>query len=261
MTWLQVLILGVIEGVTEFLPVSSTGHLILATKLLNITSSPFVTSFTIAIQLGAILAVVILYWQKLWFNKKIAYLAVVGFIPTGILGLTLYSLVVKKLLTSPLVVVWALIIGGLLLVMFEWWYQKRFNDTETKNLTDLNITDALIIGLVQSVSMVPGVSRSAATVVAGLARGFSREAIVEFSFLLAIPTMLAATSYDLFKNGAIFTTNEWEFLLMGAIISCLTAIIAIRWLIRFVQTNSFMIFGFYRLIIGLIFLFVLSSNF
>lgn len=261
MTWLQVLILGVVEGLTEFLPVSSTGHLILATKLLNITSSPFVTSFTIAIQLGAIMAVVILYGPKLWLNKKLAYLAVAGFIPTGIIGFLLYGLIVKRFLTSPMIVVWALVIGGLFLILFEKWYQKRFQNAETKSLIDLTLPDALIIGLVQAVSIVPGVSRSAATVVTGLARGFSRQAIVEFSFLLAIPTMLAATSYDLLKHGAIFTGSQWELLLFGALISAIVAIISIKWLVRFVQSNSFVIFGVYRLIIGVIFLIIFLQVF
>ncbi|MBI2482154.1 MAG: undecaprenyl-diphosphate phosphatase [Candidatus Vogelbacteria bacterium] len=253
MTWSQILILSIIEGVTEFLPVSSTGHLILVTRLLNITSSPFVTSFTVAIQLGAIMAAVILYGSKLWHNKKLASLAVIGFIPTGIIGFLFYSLVIKKLLTSPLVVVWTLIIGGLLLILFERWYQKHFQNIETKNLMDLTWSDAVIIGLVQAISIVPGVSRSAATTLAGLARGFSREAVVEFSFLLAIPTMLAATSYDLLRHGSIFNDNEWGALFLGGFISTIVAILSIKWLIKFIQTNSFVIFGFYRIVIGLIF--------
>ncbi len=261
MTLLQILILSVIEGVTEFLPVSSTGHLILATKLLNVTAAPFVTSFTIAIQLGAIMAVLILYGRQLAVNRRLALLAVAGFVPTGAIGLALYSLIVKKLLSSPMVVVWALIGGGLVLILFEYWYGRRFAGATTKSLGDLTVKDALLIGLIQSVSVVPGVSRSAATIVAGLVRGFSREAIVAFSFLLAVPTMAAATGYDLFKNGFVFTNGQWLTLVGGAIISCAVAAATIRWLVRFVATNSFIVFGVYRIIIGLIFLFIFTGIF
>jgi undecaprenyl-diphosphatase len=258
MTFIQTIIFGVIEGVTEFLPISSTGHLILVDYLLQIPATEFVKSFNIAIQLGAILAVVVLYARRLLVNRSLLARVVVAFMPTAMIGFLFYKLVKTYLLNNPSVVVWALFIGGFAIFAVEWYLGRPADKAGrraagTKNLETMRYREALVIGLAQSVAIIPGVSRSAATIVGGLLSGFSRTAIVEFSFLLAIPTMLAATSLDLFKSGAIFTGGEWLSLLIGFVVSFAVALVVVKWLLRFIQNHNFKLFGIYRIIIALVF--------
>lgn len=255
MTIIQVVISGMIEGVTEFLPISSTGHLILADYLLKIPATEFVKSFNIAIQLGAILAVVVLYAKKLLVNKKLLARVIVAFLPTALIGLSFYKLVKAYLLDSPVVVLWSLALGGGLLLLLEWWLRRE--NRPTKTLEEMTYQQALWLGVVQSLAIIPGVSRSAATIAGGLLSGFSRSAIVEFSFLLAIPTMSAATSLDLLKSGTSFSGGEWFSLALGFAISFAVAFAAVKWLLRFIQTHDFTIFGLYRLAIALVFWFII----
>lgn len=253
MTIIHSIILGIIEGITEFLPISSTGHLILAEQLLHIADSEFVKSFDVIIQLGAILAVVVVYWKKLW-NWSMIKKLVVAFIPTGIIGLALYK-VVKTLLGSDTVVLWALLLGGIALIAFEVWYKKKgVNEPAfVEGVQDISYKQATAIGLFQAIAIIPGVSRSAATIVGGMLLGLSRATIVEFSFLLAVPTMIAASGLDLVKSHSHFTGGEYAVLLVGFIVSFFVAWASIKWLLNFVRRHDFIPFGIYRIVVAILF--------
>ncbi|MDD5433600.1 MAG: undecaprenyl-diphosphatase UppP, partial [Candidatus Pacebacteria bacterium] len=241
-----------IEGITEFLPISSTGHLILANKLLAISQTEFIKTFEIAIQAGAILAVVALYWKKLFSLPMIKKL-IVAFIPTGILGLIFYKIIKTYLLASTHVVLWALLIGGVILILFELVYKNKPQEAMLKEARDISYKKCFLIGCFQSIAMVPGVSRSAATIVGGMLSGISRQAIVEFSFLLAVPTMVMATGYDLLKSAGGFSSGQFSFLAIGFLVSFLTAMLGIKFLLKFIQKNNFIPFGIYRIALALIF--------
>ncbi len=257
MTTLDAIILGIVEGITEFLPISSTGHLILAAVLLHVAETDFVKTFLIVIQLGAILAAAVLYWRMLVLDPWILTKTIAAFVPTGVLGFVLYK-VIKGLLGNPAIVVWTLLVGGGLLIVLELWLRGR--TVATRTVSEITFGQAVIIGTVQAVSMVPGVSRSAATIMAGLVLGIDRKAIVEFSFLLAIPTMVAASAYDIFKNRAMLTLGQVDLIAIGFIVSFVLAVISIKWLLGFVQTHTFIPFGIYRIIAGIAFwLFVLRQ--
>ncbi|HBI25927.1 MAG: Undecaprenyl-diphosphatase [Candidatus Wolfebacteria bacterium GW2011_GWC2_39_22] len=252
MTILQSIIFGIVEGVTEFLPISSTGHMILTAKLLGLTQTNFMKSFEIAIQLGAILSVVVLYWRSLFVNRAIMKRIAVAFIPTGILGLLLHGLVKEYLLGSNMTVVLALLIGGILLIAFEWTHNEKEDALE--DVAHLSYWRAALIGVAQSVAMIPGVSRSAATIVGGMLAGLKRKTIVEFSFLLAVPTMLAATILDLSKSYKDFSADQFDVLAVGFIVSFFVALASIKFLLRFVKTNTFVSFGVYRIAVAVLFL-------
>ncbi|MRR54229.1 MAG: undecaprenyl-diphosphate phosphatase [Deltaproteobacteria bacterium] len=250
MTGFEAGILGIVEGLTEFLPVSSTGHLILVSELLHLPQTEAHKAFEVAIQLGAILAVACLYWRKLIARSDLLLKLAVGFLPTGIIGLTLYKLV--KNLFDPSVVSISLIVGGFAFFAME--YYLRNHKPAIHDAGDVSYRGAFTIGLVQCISMVPGVSRSGATIIGGLICGMSRTAAAEFSFLLALPTMLAATCYDVYKNAAAFQGSDWDNLLIGFIVSFIFSIIGIKILIRFVANHTFIPFGIYRIIAGALFL-------
>jgi len=243
MTFFEAILLGVVEGFTEFLPISSTAHLIVISRVLDIPHSGFLPSFVIAIQLGAIGAVIFLYWRTLVFDLEIVKRVVVAFIPTACIGVLLYTFLKEVLIENLWVIALALLSGGIVLIMFERFYRSD-------NLGVLSYRNAFLIGLAQSVAIIPGISRAGATILGGLALGLSREKIVEFSFLLAIPTMFAATGFDLYKSGSLFAKKEWELLAVGFVVSFIAAYAGIRWLIRFVQTHSFASFGWYRVLLG-----------
>ena len=250
MNVLSAIILSIIEGVTEFLPISSTGHMILASTLLKIAETDFVKSFEIIIQLGAILAVLVLYWRKLLTDKKTLIRVTIAFIPTAIVGLVFYKFIKDVLLGNPWIVVWSLGIGGILLVLLE-KLQKEKN-------RDMSLFSAFLIGGVQSLSVIPGVSRAAATIVGARLLGMKREDAVEFSFLLAIPTMAAATGLDFVKSGRNFTGIQYELLTIGFIGAFITALITVKWFINFVKTHTFIPFAIYRIVAAIAFyLFVL----
>jgi undecaprenyl-diphosphatase len=250
----QVLILGIIEGITEFLPISSTGHLLLAQQFLQITQTDFVKSFTIIIQLGAICAVLFLYGKTLITSKAILLRTLIAFIPTGIIGFILYKLIKEFLLGNILVVLLSFLIGGIFILFFENWHEKKTNGPEKEyDLATMPYTHAVLIGIFQSIAVIPGVSRSAATIIGGLWLGMSRESIVRFSFLLAIPTMIAASGYDLLKNYKVFSPNDFTMLAIGFIASFITALFAIRFLLSFIKTHSFRAFAYYRIGVAIIF--------
>lgn len=281
MTIFHALLLGIIEGLTEFLPISSTAHMLIASDLFKIPSSDFLKTFTISIQLGAILAVVILYWKRVWYNLNIIWRLAAAFVPTAIIGLIFYKIVKNYLMESLLLIAISLIVGGIIIFFFENWYAKKNNGkhevidknvssniAENTNLnpglssiSDLNFDlnkitykQAIILGLTQAIAIIPGVSRSGATIIGGLAQGIKRQTIVEFSFLLAIPTMIAATALDIYKNPSFFSGNELVLWLIGFITSFITAIIGIKFLIKYIQKNDFKGFAWYRMVLGVIIL-------
>lgn len=255
MDLIQAIILSIVEGVSEFLPISSTGHLILASDLLKIPQTEFVKSFEIFIQLGAILAVAVLYFNKYSRDFKVWRNVLAAFVPTAVIGLVLYKFIKDYLLGNTLVTIGALFIGGILLIALEKLHKERGSDAGS--IEKLSIKQSFLIGVVQSVSVIPGVSRSAATILGGMFLGAKKETAVEFSFLLAVPTMLAATGLDLIKSNFAFNGQEISVLITGFAGAFITALFVIKWFIKFTQTNSFFWFGVYRIVLALIFFWLL----
>jgi undecaprenyl-diphosphatase len=252
MSILQSIILAIIEGLTEFLPVSSTGHMIIASSLMGIANEPFTKAFTIAIQLGAILSVVILYFKRFFDFKDIKkfYLRLlVAFIPAMVLGLILKK-IIDQMLTNVLVVAAALFIGGIIFLFVDRWFKKAENEGDSFP----NNKQALITGLFQVIAMIfPGTSRSAATIIGGLSSGLNKRAAAEFSFFLAVPTMFAATCkelYDFFKDGNVFSGNDYVVLIVGNVVAFIVAMFAIKFFINFLIKHGFKWFGYYRIAIG-----------
>lgn len=276
MTIIQAIILGVVEGISEFLPISSTAHLIITAKLLQIEQSSFLSSFLISIQLGAILSVAVLYAKTIWQKPKLILKISAAFIPTAIIGLTLYQFIKSYLLDNLLTISLALLFGGIAIIFLEKYFKQRkekdlniaekdiSKDSEDTNessgieketaLADITYSKAVYIGLFQALAVVPGVSRSAATIMGGLSLGISRQNIVEFSFLLALPTMAAATALDLYKSPPILDQSTLIVWLIGIIVSFITAILGIRFFLKYIKNNDFQFFGWYRIVIGLIIL-------
>ncbi|MFB3924946.1 MAG: undecaprenyl-diphosphate phosphatase [Syntrophales bacterium] len=249
MDLLNALILGIVQGVSEFLPISSTGHLILTSHLLGLAHTDFLKSFEISIQLGSILSVVILYWRSLLVDFEVIKRVAVAFLPTGVLGLTLYRIVKQYLLGSEHIVLWSLFIGGILLILFERWHTEKREIVP--EISRMSYKTAFIIGIFQSIAMIPGVSRSASTIIGGLVMGIKRKTIVEFSFMLAVPTMLAATAYDLIKSASVISVGEVDFLIVGFVSSFIVALLSIKFLIHFIKTHTFVPFGIYRILFAL----------
>lgn len=256
MNILQTLIFSVVEGVTEFLPISSTGHLILTSKLLNITQTEFVKSFEIIIQLGAILAVVVIYFKKLVlsFNLELYKKLLIAFLPSAFFGLLFYKYIKLYLIGNTTVVVWSLLIGGIIMLLFEKFFKPNIRYT----IYNIPTIQLIAVGLMQVLSMIPGVSRAFATIFGGMVVGMKKEEAVEFSFLLAIPTMFAASALDLIQTDiSAWSAVDGRLLAIGFVGSFLTAYIVIKWLIKFVQNNNFNIFGWYRIILATVFAFYL----
>jgi undecaprenyl-diphosphatase len=248
MSLLHALILGIVEGITEFLPVSSTAHMILTAELLDLPDSEFVKSFEIIVQLGAILAVVLIYWRRL-LDVQLLIKAAIAFVPTGIVGLTVYKLVKDSLLGNVRVVLASLLIGGIVLLLFD--RRWRQDEAET-DFAAISYKQALLIGLCQCVAMIPGVSRSAATIVGGTLLGVPKRTIVDFSFILAIPTMTAATGYDLLKSYGALSGNG-AALAVGFVVSFVTALLAVKTFLAFLKGRGFAAFGWYRIVLAIAF--------
>ncbi len=254
MDYLKAFILGVLEGLTEFVPVSSTGHLIIAASLLDFSNETWKV-FTIFIQLGAISAVCFKFKDELWTvikgigNQRRANLFVmnisIAFIPSVILGLLFYD-IIKDLLFAPLTVAIALLIGGLIIL---WVESQKFNP-KTLTIDDVSLKQSLQIGLCQCVAMCPGVSRSGATIIGSMVFGLSRPVATRFSFFLAIPTMLAATVYDFYKNWELLKTANFDLFIIGFVTSFLAALATVKLFLAFVSKHSFIVFGWYRITIG-----------
>ncbi len=254
----EVIILAIIEGLTEFLPVSSTGHMIIGSSLMGIQSNEFVKLFTIVIQLGTILSVVVLYFKRFFQSFTFYFKLLVAFIPAIVFGLLL-SKTIDKLLESPLAVAISLVVGGVILLYADKWFNKPLTDT-----TDgISYPTALKIGLFQCLAMIPGVSRSGATIIGGMTQKLSRKASAEFSFFLAVPTMLGATVkklYDFYKSGYRINHEELNLLILGNLIGFIVAIIAIKSFIGYITKHGFRIFGWYRILVGGIILILLLAG-
>lgn len=238
----------------------------ITSQLLGLGESEFVKSFEIAIQLGAIAAVAVLYWRRLLVNKTVFIRTAVAFIPTAIIGLALYKIVKTYLLASTQLVGWSLLLGGVALIGIEYYFAQKKNLTHVEATTlnsyarieELTLGRAALIGVAQSLALVPGVSRSAATIIGGQLLGLSRTAVVEFSFLLAIPTMAAATGLDLIKNFHSFTQSDLTALLIGAVTAFVVAFLSVKFLLSYIQKHSFVSFGIYRIVAGTLVLLFLN---
>jgi undecaprenyl-diphosphatase len=253
---IKAIILGVVEGFTEFLPISSTGHLILVNQFISFDKD-FTVLFDIVIQLGAILAVLVYFIKKLWpFTKdkiknketlNIWYKTIVGILPAIFFGFLLASFIEEKLF-NPWVVVIALLVGGLVIIFIE----NKKKTAKIVSIGDLSYKTAFLIGLIQCLSMIPGVSRSASTIIGGMVLGASRVVATEFSFFLAIPTMFAASAYSLLKYKGVINSDQLFILMIGFIVSFAVALGVVKFLINFVQKHNFKVFGYYRIILGAI---------
>ncbi|TDS13028.1 undecaprenyl-diphosphate phosphatase [Sphingobacterium paludis] len=259
MTYFEAIVLAIIEGLTEFLPVSSTGHMIIGTALMGMEPSPFVKLFTIVIQLGTILSVLVLYFKRFFRSLDFYYKLVVAAIPASVLGLLLNDFI-DSLLESPLTVAVMLVIGGLALLFVDKW----FNKPQIDNSDDISYKQSFIIGLYQCLALIPGTSRSASTIVGAMTQNLTRKAAAEFSFFLAIPMMLGASIvklYKFLKEGHTFSGEEVNLLIVGNVIGFIVAIIAIKTFINLLTKYGFKVFGWYRIIVGLVIIgFILSGQ-
>ncbi len=253
---IDVVVLSIVEGITEFLPISSTGHLVLTSRLLSIPQTEFVKTFEIVIQLGAIVAAIVMYGKTLLNNKQLIGKVIAGFIPAAVVGFIGYKLIKGFLIGNAWVTVVALFLGGIALIIIE----KRLGEEKgTKyTLKTISVRDSFLIGIFQAFSVIPGVSRAAATIMGGLILGMNRKSAVEFSFMLAIPLIIAASGYDLLQSAHTFTQQNIFYLGLGFVLSFIVALFTMRWLLRFIQTNTFIPFGIYRIVLSILFaLFVL----
>jgi undecaprenyl-diphosphatase len=248
MSVIEAVILAIVEGLTEFLPVSSTGHMIIVSSWMGIADQAFTKTFTIAIQLGAILSVVVLYWKRFFISFEFYFKLFVAFLPAAIVGLLLNDYI-DALLERVEVVGIMLILGGIVFLFID----KIFSKTEISGKEDVSYPAAFKIGLYQTIAMIPGVSRSAATIIGGLTQRLTKKAAAEFSFLLAVPTMFAATGYKLFKfynEGHSFGATEIQLLVVGNLVAFIVALVAIKSFIGFLTKHGFRLFGYYRIIVG-----------
>lgn len=261
MDTVQSIIIAIVEGLTEFLPISSTGHMIITEKLLNLSENDFSKVFTVAIQLGAILAVVVLYWKKFldFRNWKFYAKLVVAVMPAILLGL-LFSKKIDALLDSSLTVAISMLAGGIILIFIDNVFKVHTIDDEK----DVSFPRAFLIGAWQCLAMIPGISRSAASIIGGMQQKLTRNAAAEFSFFLAVPTMLAATGYKLYKyyneNGG-FSANEVKQLAIGNVVAFIVALLAIKFFIGFLKKHGFRVWGYYRIIAGILLLVLILTGY
>jgi len=254
MNWIEAIIISIVEGITEFLPISSTGHMIITEKILGIQSNEFVKIFIVNIQFGAILSVIVLYWKKFIKSLVFYYKLFVAFIPAAIAGL-IFGDYIDKLLDNVIIVAISLVAGGIILVFVDSLFK---NPAKNQEITYMK---ALRIGLFQIIAMIPGVSRSAATIIGGLTQKLTRKNAAEFSFFLAVPTMFAASVYKLYKSYDSVTVDNIGMLITGNIIAFIVAMLAIKSFVTYLANHGFKIFGYYRIAVGLIILILYSLNF
>ena len=258
MTIFESIILAIIEGLTEFLPVSSTGHMVIGSALMGLESTQFVKLFIVAIQLGAILSVIVFYFKRFFQSLDFYFKLLVAFIPAAVFGLLL-SDKIDALLESPMGVAIALLVGGIILLFTDKWFKNPTIDDSN----DISYSTAVKIGLFQCISMIPGTSRSAATIIGGMTQRLTRKAAAEFSFFLAVPTMFGATAkklYDFYKEGYQITSEELKLLAIGNIVAFVIAMLAIKYFITFLQKRGFVIFGWYRIVVGVTIIVLLLSG-
>lgn len=258
MSFIEAVVLAVIEGLTEFLPVSSTGHMIIASSIMGIQSNDFVKMFTVAIQFGAILSVAIIYHKNFLHSFSFYLKLAVAFLPAAVIGFLLNDYI-DAMLENVLVVAVSLLLGGIILLFID----KLFAHNGVDNAEDISYSTALKIGFFQVISMIPGVSRSAATIIGGLSQKLNKKSAAEFSFFLAVPTMFAATVYKMLKYHKTigFTASDIPALAIGNIVAFIVAWIAIKGFIAFLTNNGFKIFGWYRIVIGLIILIMYAAGY
>lgn len=250
MDTLQAIVLAIIEGITEFLPVSSTGHMIIASSFFGIAQDDFTKLFTIVIQLGAILSVVVLYFKRFFQTLDFYFKLLVAFVPAVVLGLLLSDFI-DDLLENPVTVAVSLLLGGIILLKVDEWFT---DSEETQTATEISYLQAFKIGMFQCLAMIPGVSRSGASIVGGMSQKLSRTTAAEFSFFLAVPTMLGATvkkCYDYYKDGFVLSHDQINYLIIGNVIAFVVALLAIKSFIGFLTKNGFKVFGYYRIIVGI----------
>ena len=266
MLLLKAAVMGIVEGLTEFLPISSTGHLILAGALLGFDDEK-AKVFDIAIQTGAILAVIIVYWEKISITlvalptqrlaRRFALNVFIAFVPAVVLGL-LFGKAIKAHLFTPTVVASTFIIGGFIILWVEGWGRKPLHEGHPDdhariiNVESMTPWDALKVGLVQCLAMIPGTSRSGATIIGGMLLGMSRKAATDFSFYLAIPTLIGAGAYSLYKERALLSMADVPMFVVGLVFSFLSAWACVRWLLRYIATHSFVVFAWYRIAFGVV---------
>jgi undecaprenyl-diphosphatase len=246
MTTFEAIILAIIEGVTEFLPVSSTGHMIIGSAIMGIEADPFVKMFNVAIQFGAILSVVVLYRRRFFKSFDFYFKLFVAFLPAAVIGFLLNDYI-DMLMENVLVVAAMLVLGGIILLFVDKWFIGGEIDF------DINYREAFSIGLFQVIAMIPGVSRSAATIIGGLTQKLTRKAAAEFSFFLAVPTMFAATGYKMLKfyKETGFQAKDLDVLIIGNIVAFVVALLAIRTFVSYVTKHGFKVFGYYRILVGM----------
>lgn len=257
MSPLQALILGIVEGITEFLPISSTAHLIITSEFLGLTQNEFTSFFEVFIQSGAILAVVFLYFRYILSHKELIKPVITSFIPTAIIGLLLHSTIKSTFFNSPSLIYSSLIVIGVAFLTLE-YFVKNGQRKLTKSLKNITLKEALVFGFFQACAVVPGVSRAGAVMMGAMIQGYKREEAAIYSFLLAIPTILAAGVLDFLKTdlSIITQSDNGSALLIGFIVSFITAYAAIKWLIGYLQRNTLVIFGVYRIILGMLLLLI-----
>lgn len=254
MNLLHAIILAIIEGITEFLPISSTGHMVIASAVMGIHEDEFTKLFTVCIQFGAILSVVVLYWKRFLTGIDFYLKLIAAFIPAAVFGFLLG----KKIdvwLESPLIVAINLLVGGIVLLFVDRYFNKASQDH-----TNINYPAAVKIGFFQCIALMPGVSRSAATIIGGLSQGLTRKAAAEFSFFLAVPTMFAATAYKLLKGYKEIHSEHINLLLVGNVVAFVVAIVAIKFFIGFLTRRGFRLFGYYRIALGLLIIGLLAAG-
>jgi len=258
MTLIEAIILGIIEGITEFLPISSTGHMIIASSLMGIAEDDFTKTFTVSIQFGAILSVIVLYWKRFFQSMDFYYKLFIAFLPAVIFGKLLNDFI-DSLLGNVAVVAYTLLGGGIFLIFIDHFIKENKNPEEEK----LTYGTALKIGLFQVIAMVPGVSRSAATIIGGLTQGLTRKTAAEFSFFLAVPTMFAAMVYKIYQfyeSGVVVKQEQINFLLIGNVVAFIVAILAIRSFIGVITRHGLKIYGYYRIVVGLVIIILMIAG-
>lgn len=257
MSTFEAIIIAIVEGITEFLPVSSTGHMIITSSLLHIEKDAFTKLFEVAIQLGAILAVVVLYWKKFFDFKRWRFYVklIIAVIPALFLGF-LFSDKIDAMLESPLTVAISLLLGGIILLFID----KAFTTHTIEKEEEISYSRSFMIGVWQCIAMIPGVSRSASSIIGGMQQRLTRKLAAEFSFFLAVPTMCAATGYKLLKGYGIIHAEQVRLLVIGNVVAFIVAILAIKFFIGFLQKHGFKLFGYYRIIAGIILLLLMYSG-
>jgi len=253
MSIIQAIIISIVEGITEFLPVSSTGHMIITQELLGMEINDFVKAFTVNIQFGAILSVIVLYWKRFFQTLDFYFKLFVAFIPAAVIGFLLSDFI-DSLLENVVVVAIMLVLGGIVLIFVDKWFKNPSKDQS------ISYPTALKIGFFQCIAMIPGVSRSAATIIGGMSQKLDRKTAAEFSFFLAVPTMFAASAFKLLQNYKTISSNDIDILLIGNAVAFIVAIVAIKSFISFLTRHGFKVFGYYRIIVGLVILAMLAMG-